>query len=127
MARGDVDADSDVDLLVSLAPGSTGLALGGLLMDVQDLLQRRVDVVTEGCLHPALRDRILKEAEPVQVQGERAAARRRSRSGPRRRRARGAGSATTTAIATRAVSSPNPSLTSPNATGPAMEAALERV
>ena len=65
MARGDVDADSDVDLLVSLAPGSTGLALGGLLMDVQDLLQRRVDVVTEGCLHPALRARVLEEAEPL--------------------------------------------------------------
>ena len=65
MARGDADADSDVDLLVSLSPGKTGLALGGLLMDVQDLLQRRVDVVTEGCLHPALRDRVLEEAEPL--------------------------------------------------------------
>ena len=65
MARGDADADSDVDLLVSLSPGRTGLALGGLLMDVQDLLQRRVDVVTEGCLHPALRDRVLEDAEPL--------------------------------------------------------------
>lgn len=65
MARGDADPDSDVDLLVSLSPGRTGLALGGLLMDVQDLLQRRVDVVTEGCLHPALRDRVLEEAEPL--------------------------------------------------------------
>ena len=63
MARGDADETSDVDLLVTLSPGKTGLALGGLLMDVQDLLQRRVDVVTEGCLHPALRDRVLEEAE----------------------------------------------------------------
>ena len=65
MARGDADVGSDVDLLVSLMPEKTGLALGGLLMDVQDLLQRRVEVVTEGCLHPALRDRVLKEAEPL--------------------------------------------------------------
>lgn len=65
MAREDADDASDVDLLVSLAPGKSGLALGGLLMDVQDLLQRRVDVVTEGGLHPALRDRVLEEAQPL--------------------------------------------------------------
>ena len=55
MARG----DSDVDLLVTLPPGASALALGGLLMDAQDLLGRRVDVVTEPALHPALRDRVL--------------------------------------------------------------------
>ena len=55
MARGDADDASDVDLLVSLPPDKTGLALGALLMDVQDLLQRRVDVVTDKSLHPALR------------------------------------------------------------------------
>lgn len=65
MARGDADETSDVDLLVSLPPGRSGLALGGLLMDVQDLLQRRVDVVTERFLHPAFRDRILEEAQPL--------------------------------------------------------------
>ena len=65
MAREDADDVSDVDLLVSLAPGKSGLALGGLLMDVQDLLQRRVEVVTEGSLHPALRDRVLAEARPL--------------------------------------------------------------
>ena len=65
MARGDVDAQerSDVDLLVSLPAGRTGLALGALVMDVQDLLGRRVDVVTEAALHPALRARVLKEAQ----------------------------------------------------------------
>ena len=63
MARGDVGDASDVDLLVSLPPERTGLALGGLLMDLQDLLQRRVGVVTEHGLHPALRDRVLKEAQ----------------------------------------------------------------
>ena len=65
MARGDADDASDVDLLVSLPPDRTGLALGALLMDVQDLLRRRVDVVTERSLHPALRDRVLKEAQPL--------------------------------------------------------------
>ncbi len=65
MARDDANTDSDVDLLVSLPRGKSGLALGGLLMDVQDLLNRRVDVVTEGGLHPALRDRVLREAQPL--------------------------------------------------------------
>ena len=65
MARGDADDTSDVDLLVTLPSGRTGLALGGLLMDVQKLLRRRVEVVTERGLHPALRERILQEAEPL--------------------------------------------------------------
>ncbi|MDE0105834.1 MAG: nucleotidyltransferase family protein [Bryobacterales bacterium] len=62
-ARDDVDEGSDVDLLVTLPPGKTGLALGALLMDVQDLLGRRVDVVTENCLHPAFRAKVLSEAQ----------------------------------------------------------------
>ena len=65
MARGDAGDVSDVDLLVSLPPGKTGLALGALLTDVQDLLDRRVEVVTENGLYPAIRDRILREAQPL--------------------------------------------------------------
>ena len=65
MARGDADDGSDVDLLVSLPPEKTGLALGALLMDVQDLLRRRVEVVTEKSLHPGVRDRVLQEAQPL--------------------------------------------------------------
>ena len=65
MARGDADDASDVDLLVTLAPGVSGLALGGMLMDVPELLGRRVDIVTEGGLHPALRERVLADAVPL--------------------------------------------------------------
>jgi predicted nucleotidyltransferase len=65
MSRGDGSDDSDVDLLVTLAPGSSALALGGLLMDAQELLGRRVDVVTESSLHPALRDRVVASAVPL--------------------------------------------------------------
>lgn len=65
MARGDANDAGDVDLLVSLPPRKTGLALGALLMDVQDLLQRRVEVVTEKSLHRALRGRVLNEAQPI--------------------------------------------------------------
>ena len=65
MVRGQGRDDSDIDLLVTLAPGISALALGGLLLDAQDLLGRRVDVVTEASLHPILRDRVLAEAVPL--------------------------------------------------------------
>ena len=65
MVRGQGHDDSDIDLLVTLAPGISALALGGLLLDAQDLLGRRVDVVTEASLHPILRDRVLAEAVPL--------------------------------------------------------------
>ena len=65
MSRGDGSDDSDVDLLVTLSPGTSALALGGLLLDAQELLGRRVDVVTEASLHPALRDRVVASAVPL--------------------------------------------------------------
>lgn len=65
MSRGDGSDNSDVDLLVTLAPGTSALALGGLLLDAQDLLGRRVDVVTEASLHPALRERVMANAVPL--------------------------------------------------------------
>lgn len=65
MSRGDGSDNSDVDLLVTLAPGTSALALGGLLLDAQELLGRRVDVVTEASLHHALRDRVIASAVPL--------------------------------------------------------------
>lgn len=65
MAREDADVNSDVDLLVETTPNTSGFALGALLMDAQDLLGRRVDVVTEKSLHPLMRDRILSEARTL--------------------------------------------------------------
>ena len=64
-ASGQAGPDSDVDFLVELEPGRSLFDLGGLLMDLQDLLGRPVDVVTEKGLHWYIRDRILKEAVPL--------------------------------------------------------------
>ena len=60
---GDAYETGDVDILVTLPRGVGGLALGRLLMDLQDWTGRRVDVITEGFLYPAFRDRVLQEAE----------------------------------------------------------------
>ena len=65
VARGDADAASDVDVLVDMEPGRSLLDMGGLLMDLQDLLGCSVDVVTERGLRPRIRDRVLKEAVPI--------------------------------------------------------------
>lgn len=65
MSRGDGSDNSDVDLLVTLSPGTSGLALGGLLLDAQELLGRRVDIVTEASLHPTLRERVVASAVPL--------------------------------------------------------------
>lgn len=65
MSRDDANDNSDVDLLVTLTPGTSALALGGLLLDAQELLGRRVDVVTEASLRPGLRARVLADAIPL--------------------------------------------------------------
>jgi uncharacterized protein len=63
MAREDARADSDVDLLVDVPPGTSAFVLGAMLMDAQDLLGRRVDIVTRSSLNPVLRERVLREAQ----------------------------------------------------------------
>ena len=62
VARGDAREDSDIDVLVDLESGRSLLDLGGLLMDLQDLLGCRVDVVTTKGLRDRIRSRVLEEA-----------------------------------------------------------------
>ena len=62
VARGEADEQSDIDFLVDMEPGRSLLDLGGLLMDLQDLHGRNVDVVTERGLKPRIRERVLHEA-----------------------------------------------------------------
>jgi hypothetical protein len=65
VARGDADPDSDIDLLVDLEPDRSLLDLGGLLMAVQHLLGKPMDVITEARLRPRVRAAVLKEAVPL--------------------------------------------------------------
>ena len=65
VARGDAHEGSDVDVLVDLGDDRSLLDQGGLLMDLRDLLGRKVDVATEDGLKPRMRDHILREAVPL--------------------------------------------------------------
>lgn len=65
MARDDASNASDVDFLVDGPTPMSGFLLGALLMDAQDLLGRKVDIVTVNSLHPMMRDRVLRESVPI--------------------------------------------------------------
>jgi predicted nucleotidyltransferase len=45
VARGEARADSDVDLLVDMDPSATALDLSELILDLEDALGWKVDVV----------------------------------------------------------------------------------
>jgi predicted nucleotidyltransferase len=57
--------DSDLDLLVDALPGATLFDLGGLQVELEDILGVPVDVRTPGDLPSRLRDRVFSEARPV--------------------------------------------------------------
>jgi predicted nucleotidyltransferase len=62
------DADiegSDLDLLVDALPGTTLFDIGGLQVELEDLLGVSVDVLTPEDLPQKFRARVLAEARPV--------------------------------------------------------------
>jgi predicted nucleotidyltransferase len=65
VARGEDSAESDVDFLVRLSPGRTLLDLTRLEMQLEALLGRRVDVLTEESLHEPIRRAALRDAMSV--------------------------------------------------------------
>ena len=62
VARRQDDAGSDIDFLVDMEPGRSLFDLGGLLVDLEKLLNSKVDVVTERGLKERIRDRVVNEA-----------------------------------------------------------------
>jgi uncharacterized protein len=65
VARGEADAQSDVDILVESGPETSSWFPAGLIIDLKELLGCEVDVVTEAGLRPRIKDRVLKEAIPL--------------------------------------------------------------
>jgi predicted nucleotidyltransferase len=65
VARGEARQESDIDLLVDIESGRSLLDVVGLWLDLQELLGRKVDLLTEGGVNRHLRARILAEARPL--------------------------------------------------------------
>lgn len=65
-ARGEATEDSDVDLLIDLSNEDTSLFdLIDRQHALEDKLHHTIDLVTFDTIHPALKDRIMKEAKHV--------------------------------------------------------------
>jgi predicted nucleotidyltransferase len=64
-ARGEDRPGSDLDLLVDMESGRSLLDLVALGQDLEELLHRKVDVITDSSVHPAIRPHILADARPL--------------------------------------------------------------
>jgi len=62
VARGEARPESDIDLLVQVGPATSSWFPAGLILDLEDLLGCRVEVVTERALNPDIREHVLREA-----------------------------------------------------------------
>jgi predicted nucleotidyltransferase len=65
VARGEAGPESDIDILIDVGPTTSSWFPAGLILDLEDLLGRRVEVITEKALNPELRDLVLREAIPL--------------------------------------------------------------
>jgi predicted nucleotidyltransferase len=66
VARGDADDQSDLDLLVDMQPGRSLLDLGGVWSELNQLMGRKVDIVTEQGLRDRIRGQVLREARSLE-------------------------------------------------------------
>jgi hypothetical protein len=65
VARGEADEESDIDLLVEMEPGRSLLDHAALWLELQEVLGRKVDVVSDRGIKPRIRERVLREAVPL--------------------------------------------------------------
>lgn len=65
VVRDEAGPESDVDFLIEVGSTTSSWFPGGLIVELEDLLGRPVEVVTERALNSDLRERVLREAVPV--------------------------------------------------------------
>jgi len=65
IVRGEMTAESDIDIMIEFEGRKSLLDLAGLKLDLEDALELRVDLLTYRSLHPMLKDRILAEQVPI--------------------------------------------------------------
>ncbi len=62
VARGEARPDSDVDFLVTWNQGSSLLDHAALMLALEGLLGRKVDIASEGWVKPSIRDSVYRDA-----------------------------------------------------------------
>jgi hypothetical protein len=64
LARGEATGESDIDLLVDVAPKTSAWFPASLAVDLEALIGRRVHIVTRRALSPLIRDQVFEELVP---------------------------------------------------------------
>ena len=65
IVRGEDSSDSDIDIIVEFSGEKSLMDLAGLRIDLEELLGRKVDVLTFDSLHPLLKGKILAEQRSI--------------------------------------------------------------
>ena len=65
VARGEADENSDIDILVTFEAGRSLLDHAALLIELEELLGCKVDVVSEKGLRPRMRETVMRDALPL--------------------------------------------------------------
>ena len=62
VARGEARPDSDVDLLVTWGEGTSLLDQAALMLELEKLLGRKVDIASDGWVKPAIQESVYRDA-----------------------------------------------------------------
>jgi len=65
VVRGELTDESDIDILVEFKGRKSLVDLVGLKYELEEILKKKVDILTYNSLHPLLKDRILREQEVI--------------------------------------------------------------
>jgi len=68
-ARGEAEDESDVDLLFEFKEVIGLMKLGGLIIDLEEALGKKVDVLQFCAINPQIRDHVLQEVKLIYEQG----------------------------------------------------------
>jgi len=65
VARGEDNTQSDIDILVDVGSETSSWFPSGLISDLENLLGKKVEIVTVAGLYKGIRNKVLSEAEPL--------------------------------------------------------------
>jgi len=60
-ARGEMREDSDIDILVEIADDISLLDFVGIILEIEDTLGKKIDLVEYDTIKPLIRERVIKE------------------------------------------------------------------
>jgi hypothetical protein len=70
VARGDARPDSDVDLLVTWSEGTSLIDQAALMLELESLLGRKVDIASDGWVKPSIRESVYRDVIALSARGE---------------------------------------------------------